>query len=131
MKYVATYGTLRPGCRAEALWKNYGGHHVITGTVDGYALRDYGPFPYAVPMPGHRIIVDVIAVPTELLARLDDYEGYPGHYDRLPVTVETIEKMGHLFDVWLYTPADPDDVSDLPIIPSGDWIAHHEEAYAR
>lgn len=123
----AVYGTLRPKCGNDWLWKDMA---VCIGstTVDGYRLVTNGSFPYAIPAEGQQIVVDLIAPSVEhaavLRTRLDRLEGYPDHYDRVLVQVTFDDAQ---INVWLYTPNDPYYIEDAVPVPGNDWLANQDE----
>lgn len=124
---VCVYGTLRPGDYNAVLVEDLLGP-VYRGTLDGWALYGVGRgFPYAIPEPGRRIVVDVLTFPSEVwgdaLRRLDQLEGYPTHYDRRPVSVR-LDDSGEHITCWTYTPPDPERTRrTVGRIESGDWFA--------
>lgn len=130
-QYVAVYGTLRPGERANHLWLGRG-QHVGPAWLDGWELRDGGAFPFAIRSddPARKIRVDVLRVDAGMLRVLDRYEGYPRLYDRVrvPVQVDAVRgpsnRLG-LVSAWVYTPDDSSLVSlgvrSMRRVESGDW----------
>jgi len=129
------YGTLRPGYGNSRGWVGRArAVHDGDATVDGFRLAapQYGGFPYAIPAEGSRIVGALIfPEPGEyaaVLYRLDQLEGYPNHYDRIRVRVETPD--GWLW-AWIYTPPAA-DLKDgywerMATVPGGDWNRHNEE----
>ena len=72
---VIVYGTLRRGERAHAFMNTCQFEGIVT--VDGYEMRHLGGFPGIVPNPSAAIVGELYSgVSTDLLARLDQYEGY-------------------------------------------------------
>lgn len=110
---LATYGTLRHG---QPNWARLLADAPLLGThcVPGFALYDAGPFPYAAPRPGGRIVVDLFAIDPAALAACDRLEGYPHHYDRRRIPVAGTP-------AWLFfVPRPP---TGCRLIPGGDWLA--------
>lgn len=112
---VFVYGTLKQG---------QPNHHVITGCKEGkYTLLGQGrtvskwplviasPFniPYLLDIEGegHNIVGEVYEVNDALFADLDVLEGYPGYYDRRPISIKLEKKTegvecADVLDCWLY-----------------------------
>jgi gamma-glutamylcyclotransferase (GGCT)/AIG2-like uncharacterized protein YtfP len=105
---IAVYGTLRPGCGNDQLWKG------LAEPIDdsnllifGYRLVSFGAFPYAIPDPDEVSIgCLLVARPgcwPELIRRCDRLEGVPVHYIREEALVQ---RANHTTEfAWIYTPA--------------------------
>jgi len=125
IRSAACYGTLRPGCGNYEWCARPHRPDVSEGIVRGFQLWGAGAgFPYAIPGPGS-ITVSVLTFPEETwpdaLRDLDRLEGFPHHYDRLPVRVLQRDAVT---SAWLYTPSDPERIWDqYDQIRSGDWLA--------
>ena len=98
--YVFVYGTLKTG---------YGNNHILynaefvdVGTVYDYGLID-GGFPYAIYCEGMQVNGEVYLVKDQhTMDRLDMLEGYPTHYTRDYVQVDTERGV---FNAWMYVAA--------------------------
>lgn len=120
------YGTLRPGWGNSALWQDVA---VAVGDgecrVHGYGLAIEG-LPYAVEAPGH-FVVGALIVPSAdecdriaLRRQLDALEGYPRHYDRRKVTVDTLDvEFPEPIEAFIYTPTQWSPTPQFE--PTGDW----------
>lgn len=89
----AVYGTLRQGFGNSRLWQGHG-EVIARGKVAGFKMvvsNEHASFPYAIEADGFEIVVEVMrpnaAAHTMLARRLDQLEGYPGHYTRSVVDV--------------------------------------------
>lgn len=112
--WVFVYGTLRSGGAAERLIVGVR----RPGLLAEHAL--YGrthPYPFVVPRPGSVVSGEIVEVPTELLRRLDEYEG--DEYVRVKAAVRAGPR-DILAHVWVAV-ADP-PLPDSELIPSGDWF---------
>jgi gamma-glutamylcyclotransferase (GGCT)/AIG2-like uncharacterized protein YtfP len=129
--HVAVYGTLRPGERADHLWRG-SATYVGGAWLEGWELRDGGSFPFAVRSvePYAAIRVDVLHVDRETLAMFDRYEGYPRLYTRVRVPLQVAgaarpASPDGWVSAWIYTPDTAAlalyAVDRLPRLPSGDW----------
>ncbi len=86
--------------------------------VHGYVMYNspHGGFPIASPGKSHEYIIgEVFDVTEKMLAKLDQLEGFPHHYDRTLVTTENDDV------VWIYFQK---DASKLERIEGGDWLKH-------
>jgi gamma-glutamylaminecyclotransferase len=110
---VFVYGTLLTGER---------NHHLLEGarrvaearTQPAFTLHDFGPFPGLVAGGDHAVLGEVYEVDEPTLAALDRLEGHPSFYQRTSICLED----GRSVQAYVLR---PDQVSHLPIIPSGSW----------
>jgi gamma-glutamylaminecyclotransferase len=117
---VFVYGTLLVGER---------NHHLLEGarrvaearTGPAFTLHDFGPFPGLVAGGSHAVLGEVYEVDEPALAALDRLEDHPSFYQRTSIRLED----GTAVQAYLLR---PDQVSHLPIIPSGSWRARHKDA---
>lgn len=119
------YGTLRPAWSNSRIWETYDGISMYDGSafVVGYQMVDHG-IPYAVASGNvtDRVIGAVIVPSEDPVMRewtrmgLDQLEGHPGHYERVPVTVWTPD--GEML-AWIYTPTSW--VPEGRVEPTGDF----------
>jgi gamma-glutamylcyclotransferase (GGCT)/AIG2-like uncharacterized protein YtfP len=134
---VFVYGTLREGAGNDHRWHGLGTSR--RATVQG--LRLYGAnfgFPYAVPVDDDEAVAvgEIIewndASSREMgMMSLDYLEGYPNHYDRIPV--EAIDEDGTAHRVWVYVPHPERQrslIEDVEPVPGNDW-ANAERSYLR
>jgi gamma-glutamylaminecyclotransferase len=116
---VFVYGTLLVGER---------NHHLLEGarrvaearTRPAFALHDFGPFPGLVAGGNDAVLGEVYEVDEPALAALDQLEGHPSFYQRTSILLED----GTPVQAYLLR---PDQVSHLPVIPSGSWRARHKD----
>ncbi len=73
-----------------------------------------------VPMEGEEVWGVLYKIPEEKLSILDRYEGYPKHYSRKIVEVETVD--GERVKAWTYI-ANPKYVNNK-IKPSGEYLKY-------
>lgn len=126
-RYIAVYGTLRPGNGNARLWEGRAtAHWDGEAVVHGYALVTNGAFPYATPAVMSQSVVALIE-PHEgeyddVLADMDYLEGVPSHYDRIEVAVLT--PAGPVI-AWMYVPARIDSyLANLPDVETDDLGRH-------
>lgn len=137
------YGTLRPGHGNSRMWA---GHAVAEhdGTARAHGVRLLGEgagFPYAVrsndptditvgaiirPLPG-------VGRYDHVLSQFDMLEGYPDHYDRVQVIIDTPDGWTRCF---MYEPPAHDEftqrrLAHLRPVPDGDWSKHRADRNAR
>ena len=109
-QFIAVYGSLRKGCTNHHYL--HGGIYLGTDRLESWQMYSNGSFPYVLKGAG-TITIEVYEVSRETLARIDELEGYPQHYDR--EKVET--KHGKS---WLYY------VKEVPagciLLLGGDWV---------
>lgn len=109
-QFIAVYGSLRKGCTNHHYLHE--GKYLGTDRIGGWQMYSNGSFPYVRKGDG-KITTEVYEVSRETLARIDELEGYPLHYDR------KIVETGH-GKSWLYF------VKEVPAgcihLPDGDWI---------
>jgi gamma-glutamylcyclotransferase (GGCT)/AIG2-like uncharacterized protein YtfP len=127
------YGTLRPGQGLHRSWLHdcVAFHDGLT-FAHGYKLvgADH-PFPYAVATDDPcDVTTGALIIPSpgegryeQVRRRFDDIEGYPSHYDRVEITVNTPYGPRQ---AWIYTPdmADPFTaarLSRMADVPGNDW----------
>lgn len=126
------YGTLRPGHGNARIYDR-----IAAATGDGqtwlyeHRLVTHGPFPYCIPAPAEQnaiphVTVGALVTPEpgcygEVMDRLDMLEGFPVHYDRRLVTVETLTGP---VEAWVYIPSDIVKRANLPAVPGNDWNAY-------
>jgi len=136
------YGTLRPGCGNDGLWR---GRAIAIGrvTVPGYRLVDRGAFPYAITASfDDAVVAEVLMAPADtypaLLAEMDWLEGVAhGHYARIRAAAltgadqasRTLAELGKRKVIgsavvgWLYVAGSGVNVKNLPAVPGNDWAA--------
>jgi len=119
---VFVYGTLRPGCGNDRLWRD-SATVAQAAVADGIRLHGLGrAFPYAVEAPLDVTFGTLLIFPEEeraaLLQRFDWLEGTPSHYVRQTVEVATHEGRR---SAWVYLAADEARASSLPPVPGNDW----------
>ena len=117
----AVYGSLRPNCGNDGLWR---GRAEVCGrslNLPGFRLvtRHGLGFPFALRSDEtDSIWVDLIypkpEFAFELRRDLDVLEGYPDFYDRTIVRTKD-------FSAWLYLPSQPWRYRDLLRVTDGDW----------
>lgn len=123
---VIVYGTLRLGERAHAFMNTCKFEGTVT--VDGYEMRHLGGFPGIVPNPQSAIIGELYSgVSTDLLARLDQYEGY--HEGDLYGSLYLREVVPQ-WQAYIYVYNGK--AERYPLIETGDWkrkdISHHVQS---
>nr|XP_054751145.1 putative gamma-glutamylcyclotransferase CG2811 isoform X2 [Lytechinus pictus] len=112
---VFVYGTLKKGQpNHHVLTQCEGGKYTFWGqgrTVSKWPLvvaSAYNiPFLLDIEGEGHNIVGEVYEVNDTLFAALDDLEGYPGFYDRRPISIKMEQKMegvncADVIECWLY-----------------------------
>ena len=133
------YGTLRPGQGNDRRWITRAvAEHDGEARVLGFRLvgaRQFFPYAIATGDPTDVAYGAVIRpVPGEyanVLRSFDQLEGYPNHYDRVPVQVDT--PTGPV-ECYIYTP--PMDewtrrrTARMEPVPGGDWSAWVEGRYS-
>jgi gamma-glutamylcyclotransferase (GGCT)/AIG2-like uncharacterized protein YtfP len=129
MTPVFVYGTLRPGCGNDRLWRGKASAtHNGDVFVSGYRLVHNGWFPYALA-DDKSIAVGCLVNPfpafeLEVLARLDALEGVPHHYLRLEVDAHTPDGVTR---AWMYVPNYDRSMSNMPAVPGNDWARMPKE----
>lgn len=123
---VIVYGTLRRGERAHAFMNTATFEGNVT--VDGYEMRHLGGFPGIAPNPQAAIVGELYSgVTPELLARLDQYEGYDGdHAGSLYLRVIVPQYEAYIY---VYN----GNAQRYSVIETGDWkrqkdISHHVQS---
>lgn len=112
---LAVYGTLRDGEYNHDRMK--GAEYIGTYRIPGFQMRTNGWFPYAIPVSGKKLVVELYSLTPEILGRIDDIEGYPLHYDR-----KLIDVANHC--AWIYIPRHIALItSGTKPIESGDWCS--------
>lgn len=109
--HVFVYGTLRR--------KDEDGNIIpATHKLYGYAMYNYGPFPYIEEKAGtYSVVGNIIEVDDKELEWLDVYEGLKRKlYKRATEVVEPIEG-GSSLAAFVYV---ADEIS-TPLVPTGDW----------
>lgn len=126
------YGTLRPAWSNSRLWEAHDAISMYDGSafVVGYMMVDHG-IPYAVATESaHDRVIGAVIVPpedrndrTRIRIQLDQLEGHPEYYERVPVSVWTPD--GEML-AWIYTPTawTPDGRVEL----TGDFANCHRPA---
>lgn len=113
---VFIYGTLRRNQCAAALMR--GACYLGTCLSSApFILYDLGDYPAAVAGGKLRIVGEVYAVNTPLLARLDAFERVPELYQR----ARTDTGYG---TAWLYLMPTPP--RGAPVVTGGDWVVWHQ-----
>lgn len=111
MHNVFVYGTLRndyEGYMANYLRSN--AKFVGRKKLNNYSLYDLGSFPCISHDPGSFCYGHLFSdVPDEVMDRLDAYEGYPDHYNRVKVDIDGIETFVYTYD---YPPAFKDKIEE-------------------
>lgn len=105
---VFVYGTLRPGCGNDRLWRGRAVTiHDGTAILVGYKLVTNGHFPYMIPATTAQTVGTLIVPDDEhyddVLDRMDMLEGVPRHYLRIRVAV--LVEGGEPCFAWTYVPA--------------------------
>lgn len=120
---VFVYGTLRKG----GVYHRYLATSRFVGeAVTPGFMRDHGRFPIAYFGGGGFIKGEVYQVNSQTLGRLDSLEGFDSDhpersfYIRRKICVKLMDN-GDVENVWAYEFRQ--DVSALPIVESGDWLA--------
>ena len=80
------YGTLKRGFPAAHILRD-ATFESLAITADGFALYDMGAYPALVRASSGIVRGESFALPRELLAVLDEYEGVPDLYERQLVTL--------------------------------------------
>lgn len=108
------YGTLRRGEPAHALLVGAELVAAAVRTAPAFELLDLGEYPALVGGGSTAVAGEVYAVPSELLARLDEYEGCPELYVRRPLRLASgrTAEAYHL----RVAPPSPRRIAD------GDWL---------
>ena len=82
-------------------------------TTPHYTLVNVGRYPGLVEAGTTAVIGEVYAVDPKTLIALDKYEGAPDDYERRTVSLSD----GTQAETYIFRL----DVTELPVIPSGDW----------
>jgi len=82
---IAVYGTLRKGCANHRYLAD--AKYIGTGKLLGWNMYSNGSYPYVSKGNGS-IKVEIYEVDKDTLARIDDLEAYPTHYERMRVITE-------------------------------------------
>jgi gamma-glutamylcyclotransferase (GGCT)/AIG2-like uncharacterized protein YtfP len=86
-------------------------------TVAAYALVDLGPYPALRAGGGSMVHGELYAVDAATLAALDDFEGHPEVYRRMPVDLAGGGRAEAYLLPASFAPA-------APLVPGGDWRRH-------
>lgn len=110
------YGTLRAG--GSNHFRLDGGRMLGSGVVKGRLYRvDWYPALFLDP-DGDSVIGDLVEIPRDILAALDEFEGL--EYQRVRVTVMPTHGSATI-EAWVWEYLNPVDESRR--IPSGDWLS--------
>lgn len=115
---VFVYGTLLAGERNHRLLERARPIGEAR-TLPAFTLYDFGGYPGMVAGGEHAVPGEVYEVDEPALAAMDRLEGHPTFYQRTSIRLED----GTTVQAYLLR---PDQVSHLPIIPSGSWRARYE-----
>lgn len=117
------YGTLRRGQRANGIINRGTTTYVGTGRITTPCrIANLGGFPAICPslMGHHQPVVDVYNVEDEDIKNaLDHYEGFPRLYTKRNMFVNID---GEDIEGVVYVMEDPNDTSQSPELPDGDWM---------
>ncbi|MFA0960269.1 gamma-glutamylcyclotransferase [Roseivirga sp. BDSF3-8] len=121
---IFVYGTLRVG----------GSHHHLLGEsttirkehiLDHYCMYSAGWYPVVVPDSDpdshHSVVGDVISIHTDLVPKLDVYEG--NEFTRKQIELDGIKE-----PVWIYLLKDSEDTDSYTPLESGDWLKEGKSA---
>lgn len=112
---IYVYGTLRMG---RGNWTRYLAREPKwTGRIRGLAMGTSGFLPMCWPQESSSILVEQYEVTPSELASIDQLEGHPNFYRRVPVS-RVIDKVPA--DGWIYI-IHSDRYGDLTPVPSGDY----------
>ena len=134
--HVFVYGTLRAGeindiTRAAARCGIAAPIHVGTASLGG-RLYDFGPYPGMVldaapageTHDAGRVAGDIYRIAAALIPVLDDIEAvYPGEAGLFVREMHAVACDGATYPCIVY-PVSESAVSQLPLIPDGDWVAY-------
>ncbi|MFO7258537.1 MAG: gamma-glutamylcyclotransferase [Bacteroidota bacterium] len=112
----AFYGTLRPDMELHRVYRP-GMTHLGQAVLEGYRLYSLGDYPYAVPSPTGRIVVDLYQLEPDCARDIHEVEIEAGYY------YDEIFIDGLAFGIYLFERPAPGD----PEIRSGDWARHVAE----
>jgi gamma-glutamylcyclotransferase (GGCT)/AIG2-like uncharacterized protein YtfP len=117
-KLVFVYGTLKQGYGNNSLLKNAEFIGEFTTCEDSFLMYTNGSFPYVVRDGKFHVKGELYHVKDPRTAEeLDWLEGYPNHYDRVPVTV--CDGLNGYHEAEMYVAAHKEHVQNLrPIIPN-------------
>jgi gamma-glutamylaminecyclotransferase len=98
--YVFVYGTLKRGFRLNPVMEAGGARFLGEAITAGKFAMWGRHFPYVASCRGgSQVVGELYDVSDELLARLDQIEGAPHHYQRRKIRVSV---RGHAADAWVY-----------------------------
>jgi gamma-glutamylcyclotransferase (GGCT)/AIG2-like uncharacterized protein YtfP len=108
---VFVYGTLKKGFPNHYWMERAGGKFICEAVLNGARMFSCRYFP-AIILTDGSVQGEIYTV--ENIAPLDHLEGYPNLYKRTLVQTSNGE-------AWVYHMS-PEEVKDLPEIPSGVWV---------
>ena len=116
---IFVYGSLRRGGFNHAL---FAGARFLgeAATAPHYSLHDLGPYPALVAGGTTSVLGELYSLSPEQLAAADELEGHPTVYTRGPIALAAPHEIVAA-EAWLRA---PEAVAHLPLVPSGDWLAH-------
>lgn len=116
IRNVFVYGTLKRGASRSNVLHDGGAVFISNTNVYGYMMHR-GAFPAVIlEEQGSKIEGEMwSSVSPELLEELDNIEGVPNFYHRLPI------ELGNGCLAWIYVMPWTTLTETSPIIPSGDW----------
>ncbi len=109
------YGSLLSG---EANHDNLDGARALgaASTAARYSLIDLGPYPALLKSGETSIVGELYEVTAEHVARLDEFEGAPGLYQRLPIVLADGRRAQAFFFA--------EEPLNSVLVPSGNWRHH-------
>ena len=120
---VFVFGTLRPGYGNDRTWQGVAyAVHDGEATIADHRLVTNGGFPYCLPAEGETttgcLIVPHTADYQDAMTYMDGLEGYPRHYNRQQIDVETPIATVR---AWYYIPDDWAYYENLRPVTGNDW----------
>lgn len=124
---IFVYGSLRPG---SVEWASRGyTAEPRSGTTTG-TLYDYGPFPYCDFDGTTTIVGDVLTLNDSMAWQVQSVEIGAGYVER-EVTVTYSDGTTEQVIAYDVAPHRKAEVATLPVVASGDWVAHEESRWSR
>lgn len=116
---VAVYGSLRKGMGNHGLLDNDESVLLSTEQIPGFEMYSYGAYPFIRPADTEQpITIEVYAVSSSVMQRLDRLEGYPSFYNRKLVQTSKGQ-------AWIYFIDQPGN--NRPV-QHGDWVKYRTGA---